>query len=62
MGENTGSKIQAHAFDLSAAAAPPQGPSKCFDDDGRLKRTGKFLCKNCSFFYRLFIRVDVAPI
>lgn len=27
------------AFELSASV-PPQGASKCFDDDGRLKRTG----------------------
>lgn len=28
---------------------PPQGGSKCFDDDGRLKRTG--LCLSFSFFF-----------
>ncbi|XP_047328369.1 amino acid permease 3-like [Impatiens glandulifera] len=39
MGEQTGNKNQnQHAFDLSINV-PPQG-SKCFDDDGRLKRTG----------------------
>ncbi|CAK9168723.1 unnamed protein product [Ilex paraguariensis] len=43
MGENTASKTQNHAhlqvFDVSLNV-PPQGGAKCFDDDGRLKRTG----------------------
>ncbi|CAK9151311.1 unnamed protein product [Ilex paraguariensis] len=44
MGENTASKTQNHAnhqvfFDVSLNV-PPQGGSKCFDDDGRLKRNG----------------------
>ncbi|KAM7518758.1 hypothetical protein LguiB_017720 [Lonicera macranthoides] len=40
MAENTASKHhQIHALDFSAIAPPPGG-SKCFDDDGRLKRTG----------------------
>lgn len=38
MGENTGSKIQNHqAFSLSLY---PPVHSECFDDDGRIKRTG----------------------
>ncbi|CAK9153106.1 unnamed protein product [Ilex paraguariensis] len=43
MGENTASMTRNHAhrqvFDVSLNV-PPQGGSKCFDDDGRLKRTG----------------------
>ncbi|KAF5806299.1 putative amino acid transporter, transmembrane domain-containing protein [Helianthus annuus] len=38
MGENAATKHQ-QAFELGGGFAP-QGPSKCFDDDGRLKRTG----------------------
>lgn len=36
MAENTAAKNQHQVFDVSL----PQGGSKCFDDDGRLKRTG----------------------
>lgn len=32
---------QHQAFDVSVDVQPQSG-SKCFDDDGRLKRTGKF--------------------
>ncbi|XP_031251351.1 amino acid permease 3-like [Pistacia vera] len=42
MGENTGNKNHLHqnqVFDLSLDVHA-QGGSKCFDDDGRLKRTG----------------------
>ncbi|XP_057502431.1 amino acid permease 3-like [Actinidia eriantha] len=42
MGETTATKnhhLSHQVFDLSLGAAPPSG-SKCFDDDGRLKRTG----------------------
>uniref|UniRef100_A0A5B7AM45 Putative amino acid permease 3 n=1 Tax=Davidia involucrata TaxID=16924 RepID=A0A5B7AM45_DAVIN len=43
MGGNTATKTQNHphhqAFDISIPV-PPQGGSKCYDDDGRLKRTG----------------------
>ncbi|KAF3447030.1 hypothetical protein FNV43_RR12210 [Rhamnella rubrinervis] len=42
MGDNTGAKNQLphhHVFDVSADGLPQAG-SKCFDDDGRLKRTG----------------------
>ncbi|XP_059630684.1 amino acid permease 3-like [Cornus florida] len=43
MGDNAAQKGQNfthnHAFDLSMNVAPQAG-SKCFDDDGRLKRTG----------------------
>ncbi|KAK3029179.1 hypothetical protein RJ639_038731 [Escallonia herrerae] len=41
MGDNTASKNHANhqVFDLSTTVLPPGG-SKCFDDDGRLKRTG----------------------
>ncbi|GFY85395.1 amino acid permease 3 [Actinidia rufa] len=40
MGENKNQGHLSHqVFDLSGDAAPPAG-SKCFDDDGRLKRTG----------------------
>ncbi|GFS37618.1 amino acid permease 2 [Actinidia rufa] len=42
MGENAATKnhhLSHQVFDLSLGAAPPSG-SKCFDDDGRLKRTG----------------------
>ncbi|KVH99528.1 Amino acid transporter, transmembrane [Cynara cardunculus var. scolymus] len=38
MGENAAGKHQ-QAFDLGGGFAP-QAPSKCFDDDGRLKRSG----------------------
>ena len=36
----TAAKNQHQVFDVSL----PQSGSKCFDDDGRLKRTGKILC------------------
>lgn len=42
MGENAAAKNNHYphqVFDVSAGLAPPAG-SKCFDDDGRLKRTG----------------------
>lgn len=43
MGDNTATKNQQlhhhQVFDFSVDM-PPQGGSKCFDDDGRLKRTG----------------------
>lgn len=42
MGENTGNKSNNHhVFDLSMDPSLPQTDSKCFDDDGRLKRTGE---------------------
>lgn len=46
MGENgAAGKNHLHnnqVFDLSIDHALPQGGSKCLDDDGRIKRTGKF--------------------
>ena len=51
--------LQPHqVFDIDGV---PQGASKCFDDDGRLKRTGNFLypstklSKLCVFIYLLII-------
>lgn len=44
MGDDTGAKNQLphyQVFDVSVDVLP-QGGSKSFDDDGRLKRTGKF--------------------
>ncbi|KAF6170542.1 hypothetical protein GIB67_031950 [Kingdonia uniflora] len=42
MGENAATKNHHHhqVSDLSIEMPPQQGLSKCFDDDGRLKRTG----------------------
>lgn len=40
MVENGTGKHQ-QGFELAGGFAP-QAPSKCFDDDGRLKRTGEF--------------------
>lgn len=39
--DNAAGKPQ-QGFELAAGDFAPQGPSKCFDDDGRLKRSGKF--------------------
>ncbi|KAB1200529.1 Amino acid permease 3 [Morella rubra] len=40
MGENTAKKNQVPHHQVFDIDVPPQGGSKCFDDDGRLKRTG----------------------
>lgn len=43
MGENAATKNHHHhhqVFDISIDVLPHQNTSKCFDDDGRLKRTG----------------------
>lgn len=52
MGENaaTGKNQLAHhqVFDVSVDV-PQQGGSKCFDDDGRLKRTG-MICSDSLYF------------
>lgn len=40
MSEVTGARHQ--MLDVSVAVPPPQAGSKCYDDDGRLKRTGMY--------------------
>lgn len=48
----TAAKNQHQVFDVSL---PESGP-KCFDDDGRLKRTGKILCYlKVLFFFFFFL-------
>lgn len=47
----TAAKNQHQVFDVSL---PESGP-KCFDDDGRLKRTGKILCYLKVLFFFFFL-------
>ncbi|KAF8405689.1 hypothetical protein HHK36_007766 [Tetracentron sinense] len=42
MGENAAKKYHHHQVNDLSIDMVPQGGSKCFDDDGRLKRTGNF--------------------
>ncbi|KAK8677822.1 hypothetical protein V6N13_143344 [Hibiscus sabdariffa] len=40
MGDDGAGRNHQAAFDLSIGVPPQGGSSKCFDDDGRLKRSG----------------------
>lgn len=52
MGDNKNQMLPHNqVFDVSVNM-PPQGGSKCFDDDGRLKRTGKVFFSNTLYMFK----------